>query len=97
LNPISATPGGVAIRVHVQPRASRTEILGLHGDAIKIRLAAAPVDGAANDALIRLLASLLGVPRSAVTVTSGRSGRRKMVSVAGVTPSQVAQAFGLEL
>ncbi|TFG52140.1 MAG: hypothetical protein E4H37_06740, partial [Gemmatimonadales bacterium] len=47
MNPLSATPGGVSIRVHVQPRASRTEILGLHGDAIKIRLAAAPVDGAA--------------------------------------------------
>jgi len=96
LNPISATPDGVAIRVYVQPRASRSEVLGLHGDTIKIRLAAAPVDGAANDALIRMLASLLHVPRSAVAVTSGRSGRRKMISVAGVTPSQAAQALGLE-
>jgi len=97
LNPISATAGGVSIRVHVQPRASRTEVLGLHGNALKIRLAAAPVDGAANDALIRLLASLLDVPRSAVAVTSGRAGRRKMVSVAGVTSSQVAVALGLTL
>jgi len=97
LNPISATAGGVSIRVHIQPRASRTEVLGLHGNALKIRLAAAPVDGAANDALIRLLASLLDVPRSAVTVTSGRSGRRKTVTVVGVTSSQVAEALGLEL
>jgi uncharacterized protein (TIGR00251 family) len=96
LNPITAAPDGVAIRVYVQPRASRDEVLGLHGDAIKIRLAAAPVDGAANDALIRLLASLFQVPRSAVEVTTGRSGRRKMISVAGVTPSQVAQILGLE-
>jgi hypothetical protein len=68
----------------VQPRASSTAVAGRHGDALKIRLAAPPVDGAANDALIRFLADRLGVARSAVTIAHGQSGRRKTVLVAGL-------------
>jgi uncharacterized protein len=71
--------------VHVVPRARRSEVAGRHGDALKIRIAAPPVDGAANTELVRFLAEQLGVPRSAVTVASGTSGRRKTVSVEGVT------------
>jgi uncharacterized protein (TIGR00251 family) len=96
LNPISTTPDGVRIRVQVQPRASRTEAQGLHGDAIKIRLAAPPVDGAANRALIRLVASTLHVPRSAVTVRAGHAARRKVVDVVGTSVEQVARAFAIE-
>jgi uncharacterized protein len=70
--------------VHVQPRASRSEIVGLHKDALKIRLTAAPVDGAANDALIRVLADALGIARSAVRIVSGASSRGKVVEVDGV-------------
>ncbi|MBI4500379.1 MAG: DUF167 domain-containing protein [Gemmatimonadetes bacterium] len=70
--------------IWVQPRASRTEVAGMHGDAVKIRLAAPPVDGAANEELIRLLADKLGVPRSAVSIAAGRSGRRKTVEVEGI-------------
>jgi uncharacterized protein (TIGR00251 family) len=68
----------------VQPRASRSEVLGLHGDALKIRLAAPPVDGAANEALIELLADQLDVPRAAVRIVSGVRSRTKVVEVAGI-------------
>jgi uncharacterized protein len=72
--------------VHVQPRASRTGLAGQHGDALKVRLAAPPVDGAANEALVRFLAELLGVPRSAVRLERGTTGRSKLVAVDGLTP-----------
>ena len=71
--------------VHVVPRAKRTEVVGRHGDAIRIRLAAPPVDGAANDELVRFLAERLGVPRALVTVKTGATGRRKTVAIDGVT------------
>jgi uncharacterized protein len=59
-------------------------VAGRHGDAIKIRIAAPPVDGAANDALIRFLALRLGVSQSAISITAGQSGRRKTVSIDGI-------------
>ena len=79
------------LKVLVQPRASKTVVVGIHGDSIKIRIAAPPVDGAANEELIRFLAERLGVPRSAVTITSGQSSRRKVVNVEGITAAQAAQ------
>jgi uncharacterized protein (TIGR00251 family) len=88
---LTATGGGVRIAVQVQPRASRTELAGLHGEALKIRLAAPPVDGAANEALIRFLAETLGVPRAAVMISSGQSGRRKSVTVSGLGLTEVAR------
>jgi len=66
------------------PRAATTAVAGRHADAIKIRIAAPPVDGAANDELIRFLALRLGVPRSAISITAGESGRRKTVSISGI-------------
>lgn len=73
------------IIVHVVPRARKTELAGHHGDAIRIRLAAPPVEGAANDALIRFLSTLLDLPRSAITIVRGATGRRKVVSIDGLT------------
>lgn len=70
--------------VHVQPRARRTEVAGLHGDAVKLRLAAPPVDGAANEELVRFVAERLGVARSAVRVTAGATARRKTLEVDGM-------------
>ncbi|HEY3280258.1 MAG TPA: DUF167 domain-containing protein [Gemmatimonadales bacterium] len=70
--------------MHVVPRARETALAGRHGDALKIRLAAPPVDGAANEELIRFVAERLGVPRGAVTITAGQAGRRKTVKVEGV-------------
>lgn len=71
--------------VHVVPRAKATEVVGRYGDAIRVRLAAPPVDGAANAELVRFLAERLDVPRSAVSIVRGAAARRKTVSVAGVT------------
>jgi uncharacterized protein (TIGR00251 family) len=71
--------------VQVQPRARRSEVAGQHGDAIKVRLAAPPVDGAANEELVRFLAERLGVARRAVAITSGLTSRRKHVQVEGIS------------
>ena len=79
----------VRISVHVQPRATRSEIVGLHGAALKVRLQAPPVDGAANEALVTLLAERLGVARRAVRVVAGGSSRAKTVEVDGTTEDAV--------
>jgi len=94
--PIQPTPTGVRLTIHVQPRASRTELAGLHGDALRVRLAAPPVEGAANEALVRFLAELLRVPRSGVAIASGHSGRRKVVTVLGITAAEAARRLQLE-
>lgn len=75
--------------VHVVPRSSRTEVAGPYGDAIRIRLAASPVDGAANAELVRFLAERLGVAQRAVEIAAGALGRRKTVKVTGLSPDQV--------
>lgn len=79
----------VRVSVHVQPRATRSEIVGLHGAALKVRLQAPPVDGAANEALVTLLAERLGVARRAVRVVAGASSRAKTVEVDGTTEDAV--------
>jgi uncharacterized protein YggU (UPF0235/DUF167 family) len=68
---------------------------GWHGDAIKIRLAAAPVDGAANQALIDFLALRLGVPRAAIRINAGHGSRRKRVTIAGVDKSEALRRLGV--
>ena len=69
---------------YLQPRASRTEIIGEHDGALKIRLSAPPVDGAANAELVAFLAKLCGVPKQQVVIESGATGRRKRVRIRGV-------------
>jgi uncharacterized protein (TIGR00251 family) len=86
---IAASPGGVTFYVQVQPRASRDAIAGGHVDALKIRLTTPPVDERANDALVRLLAERLNVPRAAVRIMAGEKSRRKRVVVTGVERDQV--------
>jgi uncharacterized protein (TIGR00251 family) len=81
---ITATADGVRLRVRVQPSASHSAIVGRHGEIIRIRLAAPPVDGKANAELIRLLSEVLQVPRRAVTLRTGEGSRSKVVQVAGV-------------
>lgn len=85
--------GAVVIEVLVQPRASRTRAVGEHDGRVKIQLAAPPVDGEANAALVEFLADALGVRRSDVTIVRGDTGRRKTVRVAGVTAAQAAAAL----
>ncbi len=81
---ITRTADGVRLRIRVQPSASRSEIAGRYGDAIRIRLASPPVDGKANEALTQLLSEVLAVPRRAVTLCAGAGSRSKVVEVAGV-------------
>lgn len=81
--------GGVRFSVRVQPRAARSEVCGVHGEALRIRLAAPPIDGAANEALVDLLAEVLEVPRRAVTIVSGASSRNKLVQVEGIASGAI--------
>lgn len=87
---ITEQPGRVIFDVHVVPRASRSAVVGLHDGSLKVALDAPPVDGAANEALVKLLAKLLGVPRRAVTLVRGHSSRKKTLSVEGVCAADVA-------
>jgi uncharacterized protein (TIGR00251 family) len=84
---------GCVLAVHVQPGAKRTEIVGEHGDALKIRLAAPPVDGKANDALLAFLAETLGLARRDVSLRAGQSSRRKLIEI-GLPPGQVLPRLG---
>jgi uncharacterized protein (TIGR00251 family) len=86
---ITASDDGVSFYVQVQPRASRDAIEGEYAHALRIRLTAPPLDDRANEALTRLLAESLNVPRTAVRIVAGEKSRRKRVVVAGVTREQV--------
>jgi uncharacterized protein len=77
--------GGAILTVHVQPKASRTECVGIHGDALKIRVAAPPRDGAANEELLRFLADRCAVSRADVRIHGGNAARHKRLYVKGVT------------
>ena len=79
----------VRVAVHVQPRASRSEIIGQYGAALKVRLQAPPVDGAANAALVRLFAEALGVAQGSVRVVAGAASRAKTVEIDGTTEDAV--------
>ena len=86
---IEPTAAGVRVSIRVQPRAAVSEIAGLHGDALKVRLTAPPVDGAANDALVDLLAATFGIPKRGVTIVAGTSSRSKVVELQGVSEERV--------
>ncbi len=90
---LRAEPGALVLEVLVQPRASRTRAAGEHGGRLKIQLAAPPVDGEANAALVEFLARALRVRKADVTIERGETGRRKTVRVVGVTAAQAAAAL----
>ncbi len=77
----SALEKGVRLAVHVAPNAKKSEVVAVHGDALKIRLQAPPLDGRANEELIRFLAQQLSVPKSAITLTHGASNKRKLLEI----------------
>jgi len=79
----------VVLRVHVQPGAGRSAIVGRHGDSLKVRVAAPPVDGRANAAAIALIAATLGVNESAVELVSGERSRIKRMRVVGIEADDV--------
>ncbi|MCU1458956.1 MAG: hypothetical protein JWL73_3048 [Actinomycetia bacterium] len=76
--------GSVVLHVHVQPRSGRDAIAGRHDGALKVRVRAAPVDGAANDAVGDLLAARIGVPRRCVELASGATSRKKRFRIDGL-------------
>jgi uncharacterized protein (TIGR00251 family) len=79
------------LTVHVQPNARTSGVAGAYGDALKIRIAAPAVDGKANDALVKFIAVLLGVPPAAVVLTNGSHGRRKILEIRNATQDLIAQ------
>jgi uncharacterized protein (TIGR00251 family) len=92
---ISDAPEGAILTVKVITRAGKTAIAGARDNILLIRLAAAPVDGAANTALIDLLAGAIGVPKRQIAIVSGEKSRTKRVKVLGVPPDVVRQRLGL--
>ena len=91
---VSAAAGGTLLDIRVIPRAPRSAVAGVRDGALLVRLAAAPVDGEANDALLVLLAGVLDVPRRDLTIVSGERARRKRLRVAGLTPAAVQARLG---
>ena len=85
----------LVLALHIQPNARRSEIAGLHGDALKVRIAAPATDNRANAALIGFLSGVLGVPKTAITIRHGATGRRKVVDVSG-GPELVAKFGDIE-
>jgi uncharacterized protein (TIGR00251 family) len=84
---------GVTLRLHIQPGAKKTEVAGPHGESLKIRLAAPPVDGKANSCLVGFLAQSLGVAKASVSLVSGESSRAKRVRIDDIDPSAVRKAL----
>lgn len=96
MNWYQVNSAGLTLHIHAQPGAKRTEVVGLHGDCLKVRLASPPVDGSANACLVEFLARCLRVKRSQVSITRGLSSRRKavFVAVAGLEPAVLLEPEG---
>jgi uncharacterized protein (TIGR00251 family) len=90
---VQATPDGVSLLVKVIPRAGTTKTAGIRDGRLLVRLAAAPVEGAANDALIGFLAEALNLPRRSITLLAGASSRNKHLKIAGVDVARVTRAL----
>ena len=90
---IRETAEGVELDLRVIPRAKKTEMAGLRGDALLVRLAAPPVEGAANEALIEFLVRELHLPRRAIRIVSGEHARLKRVAIAGISAAAVTRAL----
>ena len=92
---LEAVANGVVITVRVIPRAGKSGVAGTRGDALLVRLHAAPVEGAANEELIEVIAERLGVPKRAVEIISGGRSRHKRVRVTGLDVERVAKMLDL--
>jgi uncharacterized protein (TIGR00251 family) len=92
---IRANSEGVEVAVHVQPRSKKSEIAGIHGESLKLRVTAPPVDDAANQAVTEYFARLLGIPKSRVQILSGLKSRAKTILIRGVSLAQVQSAIGV--
>ena len=90
----SLPDGTLLLNLHVQPRASKNELAGLHGDALKLRLTTPPVEGRANQAVIAFLAKRLHLPKSALTIKSGQQSREKQVMISGCAEEKARELLG---
>ena len=90
-NYLTENEAGVIIRVQVQTRASRDEVVGLHGDVLKVRITAAPVAGAANKHLLKFLAKELKIPQGQLSIKSGDTSKKKSVAVQGISAARVRE------
>lgn len=77
----SAVQQNIRLSVQITPNAKKSEVIGVHEDALKIRLQAQPIEGKANEALVRFLSDVLGVPKSAITITHGHTNKRKIIEI----------------
>jgi uncharacterized protein (TIGR00251 family) len=93
---IQDTDDGALLTIHVQPKAARTEYVGVHGDALKFRVAAPPVERAANDELCRYLAELFGLSKGKVLIRSGQAARRKQIVLKNVLATRVCQILNIQ-
>lgn len=91
------TEDGVILRVRVQPRASRDEVVGVHGDALKVRITAPPVEGEANTHLLTVLARRLGVPRGRLELRTGSTSRLKSITIQGISAAEARRRLGGDL
>lgn len=91
---VSAADGGSLLDIRVIPRAPRSAVAGVRDGALLVRLAAPPLDGEANDALIALMSSVLDVPKRDLAIVSGERSRRKRLRIAGLTPASVHARLG---
>lgn len=94
---VSSHAHGSLLSVLIVPRAGKSSIAQLADGTIQIRVAAPPVDGAANAVLLRFLAGILDVPRSRLAIASGASSRRKRISVDGIAPDELESRLGAAL
>lgn len=93
--PIRESSGVVTFAVKVHPRAKKNAITGEVSDRLKISLTAPPIDGKANEACIEFFAKLLKVPRTSVTIASGKTGRKKVIRVAGLSVEELRKRLGM--
>jgi hypothetical protein len=89
------TARGAQFALRVQPRASRTAIAGVIGDAVKLAITAPPVDGKANQAVIEFLSDLFHVSKGSIEIVSGETGRNKLIAIRGVSAEQVRTVLGV--
>lgn len=94
---VSAGATEIRLAIYVQPRSARSRVAGLRGDRLKVQVAAPPVDGAANEAVIAVISEWLDVPRRTVRIARGESSRQKVVAVEAARPDEMARRIAEKL
>ncbi|MBN2538458.1 MAG: YggU family protein [Deltaproteobacteria bacterium] len=87
--PVGETTDGIVLNIRVIPRSSRCELAGIQGDALKLRITAPPVEGAANKECVRFLSGMLGIKKSQIKIIAGHKSKNKKVSISGITRKDI--------